>query len=220
MTSVIRQPYEHGLPLPPLDAPRPLKIAHVRTLVQDQSFQPKDAVALDLTGATAPAQNALLKFLEEPPGSPTIHLYHELEWEPLPTVVSRCNVHQRPLLLTIETKKMLLGHPSTPRDFDWDRPLADIKADLSPERGVVSALLTALAERDLVQAILASKGFNRESATLLARVIRSHLTGNGDPQLAFARAHPTTLEQWCRLLETLRSPGLSVRWGVLTLLSR
>jgi DNA polymerase-3 subunit delta' len=80
-----------------------IKVEAVRGLNYDLTLRPVEAgrrVALGLNfhAATAQAMNAFLKTLEEPPGRAVILLTAEGADDLLPTIVSRCQVHQlRPL---------------------------------------------------------------------------------------------------------------------------
>jgi DNA polymerase III delta prime subunit len=60
---------------------------------------------------TIPAQNALLKILEEPPGNSEIYLVTDQSDQLLPTILSRCQINTAPTTHTT---------PTNPSGFDLD----------------------------------------------------------------------------------------------------
>lgn len=129
-----------------------LKIAHVRSLsaVTARSI-PQNAyrvVVGSLTGAGAPAQNALLKFLEEVPRQTIVLLCCDSASACLPTIASRCQL--RPITLTE------LGI-STDSDPDLLTDVAKLY-DLVQHDSITDCIAFAQSytDRDRAQALIAS----------------------------------------------------------------
>lgn len=182
------------------------------------AFQPQGFICMDITGASNSVQNALLKFLEETDADVTV--YCHISFEPLATIQSRCRVQATVVRPTIERKKELLqraGRNVTARDVDWDRPLDELMAILSTERGIVDELLAGLTRRDAVATLTASRGFRREETLILQRVLLDHIVGL-EKHPAFTSVHNSTLAAWVTLMDQLPTTALAVRWGCLEVL--
>ena len=120
-----------------------LKIAEVRALKTEASFatnaqSPRYFVLLGIDTATQPAQNALLKLVEEPPLHTQFLLVARTTTPVLPTIISRCSVVQ-----------------SSPSEF---------AEKTSPSPDVVE-LYTALTTGSLANALTTAEQYtNREKA--------------------------------------------------------
>ena len=97
--AAVRALRRHGVVKADLVAARHLGAAGARSLAafaQTAPFGPFKAAVAVLDGASAQAQNILLKVLEEPPllgsGEPAIRFILVATARPLPTIVSRCQV--------------------------------------------------------------------------------------------------------------------------------
>jgi DNA polymerase III delta prime subunit len=72
------------------------------------AHQPLNVVIREAQFLNPPAQNALLKTLEEPPENTTIYLYVDSEDNLLPTIVSRCVVKVQSLKFKVEISSDLI----------------------------------------------------------------------------------------------------------------
>lgn len=196
--------------------------AEVRQWADALRLRPVQLAGLEITGATAVVQDALLKILEEPPPGLPVIVYHDVDWRPLDTVVSRCFTRVVDDLTPAEKRQALIEAGVREGSLnsswvDWSLCLRDLRAALTMDRGPLDELLAALVNHDEVKAFAASRGFNRPLAVALAGVIRGHLMGN--VQVALARCTSSTLEKWAVALEVIPQTHLAVRYGILEVLS-
>jgi hypothetical protein len=182
-------------------------------------------LAVDLTEASVPAQNSLLKFLEEAPIVITLYAQSSLEPAVLPTVQSRCMRQALPpaplgLLKAVLRLRGVSDGTLARIPASYARSIADalVEFDLDTA-GRVSEVLRGMAGGDAARAFTASRGFDVQCCRHLSLLIRGHLAGNGH-QAAFARAPHDILAAWAEQLESDKvPPGLAVRWGILEVLS-
>jgi replication-associated recombination protein RarA len=134
-------------------------------------------VILDLDGASAAAQNALLKTLEEPPGRARFILV--ASEPPLPTVVSRSHVTRCGVLSTREVAYVL-------RRLGMDDATAEAAAAVSGGR-VSTGLAHAGAAKDAVPQVQAAvQAAARGDTAALGRVFA----------LGWGEAHHALLARW------------------------
>lgn len=117
----------------------------VRELIRELSLKSpgRRAVVVNLNGASLVVQNALLKSLEEPPASTLIILVADSGYAVLPTIRSRCQVYQFPLMSQAE---LVSWAESKGVEFQ--------KEDIVMAGGNPERLLWVVANRDIVQAML------------------------------------------------------------------
>lgn len=142
-------------------------------------------VGVRLEGSTDQAMTILLKTLEEPPATTRFLLTSS---QPVPpTLASRCEIHRFGLLNTNELTEVLLGEGfptgAASRGAVLGRgqvkpaqAAADPRAEDSPKRAVVLAVVRALAGRDRALFERAFKHFDEDARQLLLIWLREALT--------------------------------------------
>lgn len=135
-----------------------------------------------LDNATGEALNALLKLLEEPPPSLRFLL---VAAEPVPdTIRSRCMVHHLGLLTDAQATTVLTRRGFTPAKAaravamtgGQIRPALAIDTSVAG-RGVVLAVVQALATRDRELFVKAIAGFDNTTGELFCRWLTEAITG-------------------------------------------
>jgi DNA polymerase-3 subunit delta' len=173
-----------------------IKIEQVRDVVERAGYRPfegrRRVVIIDEADAlVAPAQNALLKTLEEPPSSSTFVLVSSLPDALLPTVVSRCPRLRFAPLSATEVADVLM------RDHGWseaDARAAAADADGSAGRALASQSVDVTDARDAAQRVLeqtartADPGRRLDAARTLTSKTRSTSAGERDQLAGCLRA--------------------------------
>lgn len=161
-----------------------LKINDVRSVIQESAYQPYQfkqrlIVLTHLDSASIPAQNALLKFLEEPPRYLQVYATATQDSVLLPTILSRC-------IVTKVKKEGLESAGQAPADGDETQNLFEkITTAQVPE---LLSLATEYKDRQTAHALLSG----------LVTYIHSQ---NGYPSSAFTK-HLSQLQESLHDLET------------------
>ncbi len=151
-----------------------IKIKQVRQIISDASKKPfesgyKIIIIENAEKMTHDAQDAFLKTLEEPPANTVFILLAENHNLLLPTIVSRCQIHQFKPVDMKEMKSFIEGN--------YDYPAAEVEAAVRHSKGVVGKALEFLKNKESLNA---RGGF--------VNILEEALRGNGSEALRLASA--------------------------------
>ncbi len=179
-----------------------LKIATIRNLLEKlayASYQGKKSwhILLHADKATIPAQNAMLKLLEEPPAHTQIVLTVNEPAALLPTITSRCQIIHQATIMKVEPKEneqaaAVLAEISSPQ-FNYSRAIELAQQYKDRERAIE---LTQGLSRALVDQLETTADNNSKIIQLGTKIIEAKraLQQNLNPQLALEHCFFSTIK--------------------------
>lgn len=198
----------------------PLTVASARALVAAAAMRRYLSCSINLLAATSEAQVALLKLVEEP-GEMKVVLFSTDPGTVIEPLLSRCITAVLPpagpdLRAAVLVSRGVSADRVASLPEDYPGTISDAVRETSVDRGPVDELLSALATRDPVRAMTASRAFSTQHAEILGLAIERHLAGTS-PVPALAAFPPPVLASWASVLAlSSRGPsaGLAARWGI------